>query len=283
MPKSSCVVVALSGLCCLAWFSGARAWGASSVSTDSRSADRCITDGSSACQNSTPQVRVLRGSSIPAGACESASCKSDTPRVEIVSPGGTGSWSVTVVRIGTGIEPSAPLGGRPQQGTVSGGSLTKEEFRDAAGATVTLVRGSVSPLTAVDRITLTSGLELDRIAFAVEGVESNHGQNPAMWRDDLRGPQGPMQISQPAALDIGGGDRFDISENRSLGKAYLAHLRDRYGNWSDAIAAYNWGPGRLDTWISDGRPEDRLPISVHHYLSRVLKNSGLGAVDAAAR
>src|SRR5204862_182736 len=82
-----------------------------------------------------------------------------------------------------------------------------------------------------------AGGDLDRIAFAVDGVESDHGQNPLMWRPTRDGPQGPMQVSLKAALDVGGGNRFDLRENRLLGRAYLAQMFQRYGNWSDALAA----------------------------------------------
>ncbi len=79
-----------------------------------------------------------------------------------------------------------------------------------------------------------------------------------------------MQVSAAAAVDAGGGDRFDVSENRALGRAYLARLYRRYGTWPDAVAAYNWGPGNMDAWIGGGRQADRLPSSVSLYRVRVL-------------
>src|SRR5579885_200406 len=111
---------------------------------------------------------------------------------------------------------------------------------------------------------------LDRIAAAIDGVESNYGTNPGMWRADPVGPQGPMQVSAAAARDVGGGDRFDIGENLMLGRAYLARMYRRYGSWAEAVAAYNWGPARLDAWISGGRRADRLPAAVERYTGRVL-------------
>jgi hypothetical protein len=117
--------------------------------------------------------------------------------------------------------------------------------------------------------------QLDRVAYAVDGAESSHGKNPAMWRPDPAGPQGPMQVSAKAAIDVGGGDRFDIAQNRAIGRAYLAQLYRRYGNWPDAIAAYNWGIGNLDKWIRAGRPPNKLVDEVAYYLHRVLHDSGL--------
>jgi hypothetical protein len=117
---------------------------------------------------------------------------------------------------------------------------------------------------------------LDRIAYAVEGAESDHGTDPLMWGQDPKGPQGPMQVSADAAGDVGGGNRFDIRENRALGRAYLAQMYRRYGSWPDALAAYNWGPGNMDAWISGGRPFDKFPPAVERYRIRVLVGSFLG-------
>jgi len=119
--------------------------------------------------------------------------------------------------------------------------------------------------------------ELDRIAYAVDAAESSHGANPAMWRPKPTGPQGPMQVSEKAARDVGGGDRFDIAQNRAIGRAYLALLYRRYGNWPDAVAAYNWGMGNRDIWIRDGRPSHKLLPAVAFYSRQVLAESGLCA------
>ncbi len=118
---------------------------------------------------------------------------------------------------------------------------------------------------------------LDRIAYAVEGAESSHGRNPLMWRADLRGPQGPMQVAALAAVDVGGGDRFDVDQNRALGRAYLARMYQRYGNWGDTLLAYNWGPGNLDSWIRAGRPPGWLSANTFSYVTRVLSESNAPA------
>ncbi|HJU20459.1 MAG TPA: lytic transglycosylase domain-containing protein, partial [Stellaceae bacterium] len=120
--------------------------------------------------------------------------------------------------------------------------------------------------------------DLDRIAAAVDGAESGYGTNPGMWRADLQGPQGPMQVSAAAAADVGGGNRFDAGENLALGRAYLARMYRRYGSWADAVAAYNWGPARMDAWISGGRRADRLPATVERYTGRVMLASSAPGV-----
>src|SRR5215472_10856676 len=118
---------------------------------------------------------------------------------------------------------------------------------------------------------------LDRVSNAVDGAESSHGKDPKMWRADPDGPQGPMQVSAAAAVDVGGGDRFDETQNRILGRAYLAHMYRRYHSWPDAIAAYNWGPGHMDGWISNGRAVAKFPTTDERYRIRVLLTSGLPA------
>jgi hypothetical protein len=135
----------------------------------------------------------------------------------------------------------------------------------------------IAVLAAGGAQSASAGGALDQVAHAVDGAESSHGNDPAMWRPEPDGPQGPMQISAAAAADAGGGDRFDLTENRALGRAYLARMFRRYGSWPDAIAAYNWGPGHLDQWINGGRPVDKFPPAVARYRNRVLVSSGLPA------
>ncbi len=121
---------------------------------------------------------------------------------------------------------------------------------------------------------------LDRVVYAVDGAELGHGTDSRMWRAELNGPQGPMQVSAAAAVDAGGGDRFDEGQNRALGRAYLARMYRRYNSWSDAIAAYNWGPGNMDGWIGGGRAIERFPPAVAQYRARVLVASGLSLGSA---
>jgi hypothetical protein len=125
--------------------------------------------------------------------------------------------------------------------------------------------------------------QLDRVAGAVDGAESSHGQDLRMWRPDPSGPQGPMQVTAAAASDVGGGDRFDTTINRALGRAYLYQLYRRYKNWPDAIAAYNWGIGKLNAWLVAGRPPGKLAKGVAAYTDRVLHDSGLCAGEPVGR
>src|SRR5215472_14130323 len=68
---------------------------------------------------------------------------------------------------------------------------------------------------ANDNVRSRAATPLDRVADAVDGAESSHGADLAMWRSDPSGPQGPMQVTEAAATDVGGGDRFDATQNRA--------------------------------------------------------------------
>jgi hypothetical protein len=190
-------------------------------------------------------------------------------RIEVLSFGSGFADRVTVVRGGTSIPRTI---GRKSAAEPS--RIETVSFVDPRIAPVTIVRGTaLQKLFSVDLFAPANGGELDRIAFAVDGVESRHGADPGMWRPSWTGPQGPMQVSAAAALDVGGGDRFDLRQNRLLGRAYLAQMFQRYGNWPDAIAAYNWGPGSMDLWITGGRHAERLPFDVVRYVDRVLRDA----------
>jgi len=154
-------------------------------------------------------------------------------------------------------------------------------FANSGNRSVTIFRGASSYVADAGLFAPASAADLDRVAFAVDGAESSHGLDLRMWRLEPSGPQGPMQITQAAATDVGGGDRFDLVENRALGRAYLARMFRRYGNWPDAIAAYNWGPGNLDAWIGGGRAPSQIPLGVEHYRDRVLRDAALGGLSAA--
>jgi hypothetical protein len=199
-------------------------------------------------------VKVLRGTSPgppDAGAVS----------VEVITFGDAGFQRVTVAR-----------------GVVSvvvPRSLPKEtvNFADLGQKSVSILRGSAQHDFTADLFAPAQDGELDRVAFAVEAIESRHGADPRMWRPEVNGPQGPMQVSLAAAIDVGNGDRFDLRQNRLLGRAYLARMFRQYGGWADALAAYNWGPRNVDAWIAAGRPADQLPLGVTRYVARVLRDA----------
>lgn len=102
--------------------------------------------------------------------------------------------------------------------------------------------------------------ELDpALVLAVVYVESRFNAFAVSNRDAM----GLMQIVPATGQELAGelgipwlGPQtlFDPIVNVRLGVAYLRQLSDRYGSLSTALAAYNWGPGRIDRRLSRGAP-----------------------------
>jgi len=186
----------------------------------------------------------------------------------------THEGNVQIVTFSTGWADTVKIvrGLRPGAAPPDAALIARSEARPAAAKLLRALNEDEGALFAP----ATAG-ELDRIAFAVDGVESRHGLDLRMWRPEPLGPQGPMQVTAAAAFDVGGGDRFDLRENRLLGRAYLARMYRRYGNWPDALAGYNWGPANLDAWIAGGRPSERMPDETARYIAIVLRDALLSA------
>jgi soluble lytic murein transglycosylase len=110
--------------------------------------------------------------------------------------------------------------------------------------------------------------EVDAVARTVVGEADRHALEPslvlAVMHVESRyynfavspvGAMGLMQVMPGTGEELAGrlGIRwvgpqtlFEPTVNIRLGVAYLRELSDRYGSISTALAAYNWGPGRID-------------------------------------
>jgi len=97
------------------------------------------------------------------------------------------------------------------------------------------------------------------LVLAVMHVESRYNAFAVSSKDAM----GLMQIVPSTGEELaarlgirweGPHTLFDPTANVRIGMAYLQQLRDRYDNWSTALAAYNWGPGRIDRRLSRGAP-----------------------------
>ncbi|MDE0886340.1 MAG: lytic transglycosylase domain-containing protein [Myxococcota bacterium] len=91
------------------------------------------------------------------------------------------------------------------------------------------------------------------------------------------GARGLMQIMPPTGKELanrngipweGPDTLFDPAVNVKLGVAYLRKLTDRYQDVTTALAAYNWGPGRIDRRLRSGKGVPTL------YPNRVLEIYG---------
>ncbi len=79
-----------------------------------------------------------------------------------------------------------------------------------------------------------------------------------------KGALGLMQLMPATAVHLGVGCAFDPRQNILGGTRYLREMRNRFGSWRLALAAYNAGPARVES----GR---RLPLETRRYVEAVLR------------
>jgi soluble lytic murein transglycosylase len=162
----------------------------------------------------------------------------------------------------------------PQHPTPEDGT----SLQAAAPPSAELSRGNRAVALAVEEFeSRHSGLsrrEVLRIAEVVVQESERHGIDPSLvmavilvesggynFAVSSVGALGLMQV-MPATGEqlaaemqiswLGPETLFDPVVNVKLGVAYLRQLSDRYGSWPTALAAYNWGPARIDSRIRRG-------------------------------
>ena len=143
---------------------------------------------------------------------------------------------------------SAPHAGRVSQGCGA------DRARRQAGADAMLAR-----LRAIHDASLRYGVSGNLIRSVIRH-ESN-GNPAAVSR---KGALGLMQLMPATAKYLGVGCAFDPRQNILGGTRYLREMRNRFGSWRLALAAYNAGPGRVES----GR---RLPLETRRYVEAVLR------------
>ena len=112
-----------------------------------------------------------------------------------------------------------------------------------------------------------NNLELAGVIGIVSGLPKGMGESTA-W-EESRGYEnaigknnidefcsfGLFQINETCEKELAdrylpGGfalyDRFNPEHSAIIGCRYLAALHRKYGNWKEALCAYNWGPGNVD-------------------------------------
>lgn len=111
---------------------------------------------------------------------------------------------------------------------------------------------------AVENAAQAHGID-PQILHSLSNVES--GDNPAAVSP--KGAQGLLQIMPQTGQGLGLKNPMDANENANAGATYLKQLLDKYqGDVPKALAAYNAGPGRVDS----GQP---LPAETQAYVQKV--------------
>jgi soluble lytic murein transglycosylase-like protein len=160
----------------------------------------------------------------------------------------------------------------------SGNVDAREAAQGVADATGPMVERAIQYLR--ERRTGLSEAEIAQVAATIVREANLQGLDPnlvmAVIHIESRGdsfalsPVGAMGMMQimpltgeelAAQLEIpwrGAPTLFDPVANVRIGIAYLKQLESRYENIATALAAYNWGPGRIDSRIRRGVA---LPVS----------------------
>ena len=100
------------------------------------------------------------------------------------------------------------------------------------------------------------------IALSVARTESGFSQSAV----SPAGAIGIMQLMPATAAGLGV-NPHDASQNVDGGVRYLSQLYQQFGDWSDAVMAYNAGPRRVSNWLQGLAS---LPAETVAYVGQVL-------------
>jgi len=92
------------------------------------------------------------------------------------------------------------------------------------------------------------------------------------------GAQGLMQLMPKTATHLGVTNPFDPMQSALGGATFLHRMFMKYGNWAQALAAYNWGPGNVDKH----RAQTEWPAATRRYVANVLARSVPELIETAA-
>ena len=199
--------------------------------------------------------------------------------------------------------PGRPLGRRGCTSSWTGESTAAWWLKAGAVAAATtglmfISSASASEVPAQMPPTSVHSAAVDQWAGLVAGAGSRTGL-PAIWLHDLMRMESngkPLAVSSKGAIGLMqlmpatyamlrvplglGANPFDPRDNVLAGAMYLRLLVDRYG-WPGALAAYNAGPARLDSFLAHGRA---LPAETIAYVWRFApEHAGSFGGSVAAR
>lgn len=125
-----------------------------------------------------------------------------------------------------------------------------------------------------------SAAPLASVCRLIETHADRHGLEAAflarlLWKESRfdpnavspKGAEGVAQFMPGTAALRGLKDAFDIEQAIPASAAYLAELKQKFGNLGLAAAAYNAGENRVARWLSAG---GFLPIETENYVLSIL-------------
>jgi hypothetical protein len=134
----------------------------------------------------------------------------------------------------------------------------------------------------IDRAAAQYGVPADHLARML-GRES--GWRPEVIDGRVKSPVGAEGVAQfmPGTAKELGVDPLNPESAIPGAARYLSQLQKQFGgNLEHATAAYNWGPGRVDTWLKAGADPSRMPAETQAYLKAVMQGGAPAAAPPTA-
>src|SRR6266404_4341538 len=129
-------------------------------------------------------------------------------------------------------------------------------------------------MSVVDLITAEAQRQGLEPSIAIEVARAESGLDPNT-PDSSAGAIGLFQLEPPTAAQLGVNPR-NVNENIRGGVTYLRQLLGMFGDLPTALAAYDWGMGRvrqaLDQWGANFLAH--APAETKSYVAKILGNLG---------
>lgn len=61
-----------------------------------------------------------------------------------------------------------------------------------------------------------------------------------------------------------------LEEHKRFASEYVQAMFNKFGKLEYALAAYNWGPGNVQKWISQGADFSKLPSETQDYIKSLI-------------
>ncbi len=113
------------------------------------------------------------------------------------------------------------------------------------------------------------------VLSAMLATENDIGNPNAVNPDS--GAVGLGQFMPGTAEELGI-DPKDPAQAIDAAAKYLAQLEHEFGNWQDALRAYNWGPGNVRRWLAAGAPPEAVPTETREYVDKIMGGSAESGV-----
>ena len=102
----------------------------------------------------------------------------------------------------------------------------------------------------------------------------------------VKGAQGEMQVMPTTQTKPGFGVKpaqdSSAEEKARVGRDYLKAMISKYGDTTTALAAYNWGPGKVNKWLEKGGDFNKLPEETKKYIKTIQASLPKGTQLASA-